>query len=421
MKYGHIFETVDEQNAYIFSKDYIEPFVGVVRQDGENSIASYNRFYDTDITDDLYDIPLTAGIIVGGNFTIRSSHSALTKTIEYKKNDGSWTSINITTATTTISVVAGDKLSFRGNNGTYSAGNLDGENTHCAFGRYDSGTTCHFILYGNIMSLIDKTNFANLTQFTETYTFQSLFWADYGLKDASGLVLPATVLTLNCYTGMFSGVQFKYPPKVLPATIVAPAAYNSMFAWNWNLIEPPKIEARIVQQWACSGMFNGCTAMRKAPELLISVAGEHGCQSMFQNTPIERFPNFGIMSFNGAEVCNSMFKGCSAMTSFPSELPATELTSYCYSGMFIGCSGLEKAPALIAIDPVDHAYNNMFSGCTKLNHVTSYLSGTGNSVTNGWLSGVASYGSLYKKSGTTYTSGVSGLPSGWDARDIFIV
>lgn len=47
-------------------------------------------------------------------------------------------------------------------------------------------------------------------------------------------------------------------------------------------------------------------------------------------------------------------------------LPATELTSYCYSGMFYGCTALKYAPKLPAITLSVRCYSEMFYHCTSL-------------------------------------------------------
>ena len=48
------------------------------------------------------------------------------------------------------------------------------------------------------------------------------------------------------------------------------------------------------------------------------------------------------------------------------ELPATELTKGCYSGMFSSCASLQKAPELPAETIKDESYSAMFSGCINL-------------------------------------------------------
>ena len=62
---------------------------------------------------------------------------------------------------------------------------------------------------------------------------------------------------------------------------------------------------------------------------------------------------------------NSMFAGCSNLAIAP-ELPATELASYCYYNMFQGCTSLTIAPKLPATTLASYCYSNMFFGCNSL-------------------------------------------------------
>ena len=64
-----------------------------------------------------------------------------------------------------------------------------------------------------------------------------------------------------------------------------------------------------------------------------------------------------------------LFNGCAALTAAPA-LPATSLASYCYSAMFNNCVALTAAPALPAKVLSQRCYQNMFKGCTKLSSVT---------------------------------------------------
>lgn len=280
MKYAHIFANTTERDNYVFSNNYVEPFVGVVRQDEEDSLTAYNRFYDTDITDYLSETPFTIGILSAGNFTVRSNNAAWSKTVEYQKNDGNWTSINITTAATSLSVVPGDKISFRGDNDTYAEWNSNGV-YQCTFGSYESGTTCRFIAYGNVMSLISKSSFSTLSQFTSPGVFGYMFSCAYYLEDASGLILPSTNLTNLCYNHMFNATGIKYPPKLLPAKRVAQSAYGGMFTLSSNLIEPPEIQALSVLSNGCSEMFYNCSSLKKAPSLIAQNVGTNGYWKMF--------------------------------------------------------------------------------------------------------------------------------------------
>ena len=56
---------------------------------------------------------------------------------------------------------------------------------------------------------------------------------------------------------------------------------------------------------------------------------------------------------------SNMFGGCRNITTAPA-LPATTLASYCYSGMFYNCSGITTAPVLAATTLASGCYNEMF-------------------------------------------------------------
>ena len=60
-----------------------------------------------------------------------------------------------------------------------------------------------------------------------------------------------------------------------------------------------------------------------------------------------------------------MFYGCTALVQAP-ELPATTLDTYCYADMFYGCTSLAQAPELPATTLTRYCYIDMFYGCTAL-------------------------------------------------------
>ena len=65
------------------------------------------------------------------------------------------------------------------------------------------------------------------------------------------------------------------------------------------------------------------------------------------------------------EGCRSMFYGCTSLTT-PPILPATKMVSDCYNGMFYGCKSLTTAPELPATYVGMRAYSAMFYGCKSL-------------------------------------------------------
>ena len=113
-----------------------------------------------------------------------------------------------------------------------------------------------------------------------------------------------------------------------------------------------------------------------------------------------------------------MFEGCTSLTTAP-VLPATTLAERCYNKMFLGCTSLTKAPILPAETLAKGCYNSMFLGCTNLNSVTCLATNiSASSCTTDWLSGVAATGTFTKAASmTSWSSGASGIPSGWTVAD----
>ena len=76
--------------------------------------------------------------------------------------------------------------------------------------------------------------------------------------------------------------------------------------------------------------------------------------------------NMVLPALNLASNCyNGMFNGCENLTTAP-ELPAINLATLCYAYMFYGCTSLTTAPELPATTLTESCYNNMFKGCSSL-------------------------------------------------------
>ena len=143
--------------------------------------------------------------------------------IEYRINDGSWTS----TTNFDESVSAGTKVSFRGNKSSY----CPGDDASCI------ACTASCYVYGNIMSLVNASDFATATSLTGNNAFHSLFKDNtYIINHPSkDLLLPATTLTISCYHTMFSGCTGLTRAPVLPAPTLVSTCYNAMFSGCSNL------------------------------------------------------------------------------------------------------------------------------------------------------------------------------------------
>lgn len=115
-----------------------------------------------------------------------------------------------------------------------------------------------------------------------------------------------------------------------------------------------------------------------------------------------------------------LFRNCQGITD-ASELylSSSILTQSCYTGMFMNCINLEKAPGLPAYVLATNCYNGMFEGCSKLNYIecdATDLSAT--DCLRDWVNGVAATGTFVKLSDVNWPTGVNGIPSGWTVVNI---
>ena len=323
---------------------------------------------------------LTFEMLSDGIINWYTSLSDSTQTIEYNKNNTGWNSISSSTGGTVINVVSGDIIKFRGDNANYIS--------------HFTNSTGRFKVYGNIMSLIDSTNFASLTTFTKDSPLPAMFQGCTGLTDASNLILPATTLTYYCYGRMFNSCTSLTTAPVLPATTLASNCYSEMFMNCVSLIAAPELPATTLANVCYDGMFYGCRLLISAPSILPATTLAPYCYS-------------------------SMFAYCDHLTTAPS-LPATTLAEYCYSQMFEGCSRLTTAPNLPATTLQPYCYNRMFYSCSNLNYIKCIIANipTTGSYTNNWVNGVASSGTFVKDSNATWSTGTSGIPTGWTVQNV---
>ena len=113
-----------------------------------------------------------------------------------------------------------------------------------------------------------------------------------------------------------------------------------------------------------------------------------------------------------------MFFGCTSLTVAP-ELPVTTLEPACYYEMLAGCKSLITGPVLPATTLSMNCYGNMFQDCNKLDSITMLATDISakDCLTN-WVSGVSPTGTFVKApSMKSLTTGVSGIPSGWNVID----
>ena len=427
-KHIRYFETEAEFNQ-ARENEYVEPWVSYTEGEGVN----YNKSKD----EKLLETPFTIEALGSGNI----SWNLKTKTLQYSKNGGGWTTMD---SATTITVVQGDEIQFKGNNSSYSY--YDDDELEYVGNNLISTVDCN--VYGNIMSLTDGDNFENADTINE-YAFYYLFsdyWGETGFRvvNAKNLKLPVMVLADYCYTYMFYGCTNLITAPELPATTLAESCYNSMFQGCTSLTTAPSVLPVTTLANRCYAyMFYGCTSLTAAPELPATTLMQSCYQSMFKGctslTTAPELPATALTSycyqymFLGctnlitapelpatalAERCYyGMFQGCTNLTTAP-ELPATALTTSCYCCMFSNCKNLTTAPVLPATTLVSNCYSYMFDGCTNLNYIKAMFTITPSATyTSNWVSGVAATGTFVKNSAAVWdVSGANGIPTGWTVQ-----
>ena len=145
-----------------------------------------------------------------------------------------------------------------------------------------------------------------------------------------------------------------------------------------------------------------------------SLTSSYNFAQMFQHTKIESAENLIFPAASATSgVCRATFASCTSLTTAP-ELPATTLKQQCYYRMFDGCSSLTTAPVLNASSLLAQCYEKMFQNCSSLNYIKCLASQQGSNNTNSWVNGVSPTGTFVKTSSSTWNTGVSGIPSGWE-------
>ena len=295
----------------------------------------------------LPSLPLTLEAITAGTIIVNSPQEGM----QYTLNDGAKTPVT----TTAIDVTVGDKVAFYGSGTSITSYN----------GTYIKGGTAQLKVYGNIMSLVDEENFATATTLATNKTFYGFFDSNDKLIDASGLLLPATTLTEECYEYMFSFCTSLTTAPALPATKLAEGCYANMFYSCSSLTAAPALPATQLAENCYYGMFGGCSSLTTAPALPATQLAENCYLGMFSDcSSLTAAP--ALPATELAQNCYSgMFSDCSSLAAAPA-LPATQLAASCYCLMFLGCSSLTAAPALPATTLAENCYSSMFFSCSSL-------------------------------------------------------
>ena len=115
------------------------------------------------------------------------------------------------------------------------------------------------------------------------------------------------------------------------------------------------------------------------------------------------------------------FANCPNLTKAPKILPATTLSTECYYYMFDNCSSLTTAPELPATTLGSKSYLGMFhsESANSINYIKCLATPNATNTQN-WVQlssgsnySVAASGTFVKAAGTNWSTGVSGIPTGW--------
>lgn len=350
MKYLKVFETEPLQNAFRNSQNYIEPHVSCLINGGN---LKYNIY--TSKEKPFLSKPFTIKALDSGDLTWNLE----SRTLLYSKNNGEWTTMD---SSTTISMLAGDEVAFKGENDTYWSCTIV--------------TTMNFDVFGNIMSLTDGDDYETANTVNENAFRGGLFDNtnnnEYGVVNAKYLMLPAMNLGTRCYLNMFRHCANLLTAPKLPAVVLANRCYCQLFQDCVNLIEPPELPATTLAESCYQSMFYNCTNLKYAPELPARTLANTCYYGMFWGcTSITTAPELPVTSLT--EGCyQAMFKECSSLTEAP-ELPATTLAANCYWAMFTDCTGLTIAPELPATTLAEGCYKSMFLNCTSITTASDLL------------------------------------------------
>ena len=279
---------------------------------------------------------------------------------------------------------------------------------------------CYYYMFQDCTSLTQAPALPATT--LNNYCYSYMFLGCTSLTQAPAL--PATTLNNYCYAYMFSGCTSLTIAPELPATTLTNYCYQYMFNGCSSLISPPALPATTLSEGCYYSMFAYCSSITSIPaDLLPATTLASICyKNMFAYcSSITTIPTRFLPATTLSEGCyDLMFSGCTSLTSIPVDLlPATTLANKCYLAMFQN-TNISESPILPASQAVTECYANMFNKCTNLRKITCLLTNMGPYGTNAtqyWVSNVSSGGTFYKSPNISWTTGISGIPSGWTVVD----
>ena len=372
----------------------------------------------------------------GATVQLTTSSADYERLLEYTTDGQNWTPYSTLNGATLTLQNVGDKIGFRATNEyEYLNGDTDKaeNNVFVITGNVackgsimyllspvatvkDAPGYCFQRLFNGCTGLTTAPELPSTT--IGTYCYRSTFNGCTALRTAPEL--PATNLGTYCYMYMFKDCRALTTAPELPATTLADRCYEYMFQGCTGITNVPTLPATTLTPYCYYFMFDGCTSLYTYAQsnFKATTMATYSCGYMFQGcTKLPGSPLSLTKSMTLDTYCfYRMFSGCTSLTSTNFGSSSTVLKQSCCAYMFQGCTSITST-YVYPTTLVSGCYNYMYQNCSKLSSIhvgaTSPKS-PGTSYTSNWLSGVASSGTFYYKSGVTWTSSsASGCPSGW--------
>lgn len=301
-----------------------------------------------------------------------------------------------------------------------------------------------FIISGNVDSL------GMYSSFLPANVGYSRLFASSKLVDASMLILRYTGFANDTigYRGMFANCESLIKAPVLPATTLTDYCYNMMFINCTSLTTAPALPATTLAENCYSNMFQGCTSLTTAPDLLATTLVNRCYHRMFYgctNLNYIKCTAENNVSTNNTE---DWTYGVSALSpiynqhawsssgnvyfvSFTQNIPSDGDTIY------VKFSG--SIPHNTSFNNYRLAFNMNSTRCSCKKEVNGSLFDYYFNTYGGFSPNIfyefefrilnnnekvfiykqeATSGTFYKKAGVSWTTGESGIPSGWNVIEV---
>lgn len=306
-----------------------------------------------------------------------------------------------------VELNAGETVYFRGK---AKLGSFSGSYFTSPSGKPSVFTSSDYVYCGgNIMSLLCFDDFADVTSLNVYDSYPGASEGD----------IPYS------FVGLFKNHIFLLTPPALPATRLMGSAYRELFYGCTALTKAPDLPATVAGDYCYYYMFYNCSSLTEAPDLPAQLGLHDYCyQSMFSGcTSLLKAPELPSTSA-GTSVYAYMFSGCTSLVEGPPVLPSTSPDLAAYKGMFKNCTSLTSSPVILAstisgTSSGTGGAEEMFMGCSNLVEISApNLKSASTKNCKNWTSGVASNGTFIRKAGSSWTTGVNGIPSGWTVIDV---